>query len=273
MSERVTRFAPPIVLLAALAVGVLVPTDLGVADPDSEAADGLQTLLSELEDGAGVLVGFDPDIGTYAEVRPTMRTLLAELVDRGTSVSIVSLTPEGRALALVELDRARRLAPDAPAIADLGFVPGAEAALVTVAGAITGSSDLTSGGGTVTLDAIDLIIVVGGNDLGPRSWVEQVLPRIDPVPVIAITPVSLLPEVEPYRQSGQLAAVIATPRDGASYRSVADPGAFAGLAEIDGGPPALAVVLGLLAAITWLGEVLLRRIGPAMAARPDRERS
>ncbi len=273
MSERVTRFAAPILLLAALAVGVLVPTDLGIGDPDSEAADGLRTLLSGLDDGAGVLVGFDPDIGTYAEVRPTVRTLLAELVDHGTSVSIVSLTPEGRALALAELGRAARLAPDAPEIADLGFVPGAEAALVTVAGAIAGSSDLRTSGGTAALDATDLIVVVGGNDLGPRSWVEQVLPRIDPTPMIAITPVSLLPEVEPYRQSGQLAAVIATPRDGASYRSMADPGTFAGLAEVDGGPPALSILLGLLAAIAWLGEIVVRRLGPALAARPERERS
>ena len=115
--------------------------------------------------------------------------------------------------------------------------------------------------------------MVGGNDLGPRSWIEQVLPRIDSRPVIAITPVSSLPEVEPYRQSGQLAALIATPRDGASYRSVADPGAFAGLAEVDGGPPALAIVVGLLAAIAWLGENLARPIGPALAARTERDRS
>ena len=273
MSERVTRFAAPILLVAALAVGVLVPAGLGIADPDSEAADGMQTILQGLDAGSGVLVGFDPDIGTYAEVRPTVRTLLAELVGRGMSISIVSLTPEGRALALAELHRAARLAPDARRIADLGFVPGAEAALVTVAGAISGSSDLTSAGRTAALGATDLIVVVGGNDLGPRSWVEQVLPRIDPVPMIAITPVSLLPEVEPYRQSGQLAAVIATPRDGASYRSAADPGRFTAVAEVDGGPPALALVLGLLAAIGWLGETLVRRIVPALAARPERERS
>jgi len=273
MNDRVTRFAAPLLLLAALAAGVLVSSDLDIADPDPEAVDELQAVLSGLEDGTAVLVGFDPDVGTYAEVRPTVRTLIAELAGRGMDISMVSLTPEGRALALAERDRAERLAPDAPAVADLGFVPGAEAALVTVASAIAGTSEVATPTGTAALDGIGLIVVVGGNDLGPRSWVEQVLPRIDAVPVIAITPISLLPEVEPYRQSGQLAAVIATPRDGAAYRLAADLGPYADLGDAGGGPAALAIVIGLLAAIAWLGEILVRRIAPALAARPERDRS
>ena len=35
------------------------------------------------------------------------------------------------------------------------------------------------------IGTMDAILVVGGNDFGPRSWVEQVLPRIDAVTFLA----------------------------------------------------------------------------------------
>ena len=50
----------------------------------------------DLPAGPLVLVGFDPDLGTYAEVRPTVRTALADLLDRDARLAFISLTPEGR---------------------------------------------------------------------------------------------------------------------------------------------------------------------------------
>ena len=276
MSERARRLGAPILLLVALAAAVLVPTSLDLADPGSEAAEGLDTVLAGLPDQAMTLVGFDPDLGTYAEVRPTVRTLLADLSARGAEIAMISLTPEGRALALGERDRIDRLAAGALDITDLGFVPGAEAALVTVARAIAGNGEIATPAGPLTLRAPDLIVVVGGNDLGPRSWAEQVIPRIGAVPVIAVTPTSLLPEVEPYRASGQLAALLGTPRDGASYRRDAELGDLDALGDRAGGPAALAVLVGLLAAIIWLGEILARGIAPSIApglsTRSERDR-
>ena len=131
-----------------------------------------------------VLVGFDPDLGTYAEVRPTVRALIADLLDRGARLDVVSLTAEGRALGIAERDRLVRGGAEEAALRDLGFVAGAEAGLVDLA------QDLG--------EQYDAIVVVGGNDLGPRSWVEQVVPRVGDVPVLAVTPVVLLPEVRPY---------------------------------------------------------------------------
>jgi hypothetical protein len=272
MSERVRRLGAPILLLAVLAIGLLIPTGLDLADPESPAAVGLDAVLAALPDEPTVLVGFDPDLGTYAEIRPTVRTLVAALAERGAAVAMISLTPEGRALALAERGRIDRLASGALGITELGFVPGAEAALVTVARAIAGSGEFATPEGPATLETPDLIVVVGGNDLGPRSWVEQVQPRVEAIPIVAITPAALLPEVEPYRASGQLAALIATPRDGASYRAAADLGAFDVLGDVSGGPPALAVLVGLLAAVSFLGDGLVRRVLPGLAPRPERDR-
>ena len=69
----------------------------------------------------------------------------------------------------------------------------------------------------------------------------------------------LLPEVQPYVESGQLSALIATPRDGATYREAASVGDFASVAEIDG-PPVVPVLIGLLAALAVLGGAVWARL-------------
>ena len=77
-------------------------------------------------------------------------------------------------------------------------------------------------------------VVIGGNDLGPRSWIEQVAPRIAEVPFLAVTPTVLLPEVQPYLDSGGLPAVLGTPRDGAAYREGLELGNLARSDRSDG---------------------------------------
>lgn len=261
MTDRraiVVRLAPAL-LLAALAAAWLLPESdaLRLAAADETAAAAWTGALDGLPDDSTVLVGFDPDVGTYAEVRPTVRTALADLLNRDARLAFVSLTPEGRALLVSELARLRRGEANVARILDLGYVPGAEAALVSIAGAPPVPAGAT---GEVArrvrdegIDAMDAILVVGGNDLGPRSWVEQVRPRVGPMPILAIAPTVLLPELQPYVGSGQLAALLATPRDGAGYRASAELGPLDRLRE-GGEPRTAAIVLGLLVAILVVGQ-------------------
>lgn len=270
MSDRSALLAraAPVALVLLLAAAVALPLDggLSLASADADAAAEFRQALGSVPDAATVLVGFDPDIGTYAEVRPTVRTVLAELGERGATLAFVSLTTDGRALALAEMGRLRRLGADPERLVDLGFVPGAEAALVALARELDPAdgdpitTDLAASG----IAAPDLALVVGGLDMGPRSWVEQVGPRRDDMPLAAIAPAATLPELLPYRQSGQLAALIATPRDGAAYRA----GAPAGAAG-DAGPSALAVLAGMGAAIAVLAQAIVARGRRSLgAARP-----
>jgi hypothetical protein len=270
MSERARRLGGPISLLVLLAIAVALRIDPGglqVADPDDSTTERLISTLAALPDDALVLVGFDPDIGTFAEVRPTVRTLLADLVTRNARIAVVSLTPEGRALALGEMARLEREGADPRQLIDLGFVPGAEAALVDLARAIEGTRAWSAPDGDIELAGLDLVAVIGGNDLGPRSWVEQVAPRVASVPMVAVTPSVLLPEVEPYRASGQLAALISTPRQGATYRDSVDLGAQGSLGDTTG-PAPLAILVGLLVAVAFLGAAVGGRLlGELRAAR------
>ncbi len=271
MSERnalAARLAP-LLLVVALAAALLAGLDdsLMLESADDGAARAVTAAFDAMPDDALVLVGFDPDVGTYAEIRPTVRTVLADLLNRGATLALVSLTADGRALAVAELARMDRSEANPRQLIDLGFLPGAEAALVALARGIDGGSqdpiraDLAS--------SPDLAVVIGGIDLGPRSWVEQVQPRIDGMPIVAVAPTVLLPELEPYRASGQLAALIGTPRDGAAYRAHAELGRLERMVDPSAGPSPAAILLGLLVAIAVLGQAFGSRLAAVMrAARP-----
>ena len=280
MSERrawTWRLAPGLlvlVLAGAIVAGSGSRAGLDLANPAAVTGELVGVLDRVPEDGL-VLVGFDADLGTYAEIRPTVRALLADLLDRGARLAIVSLTPEGRALAIAERGRMVRAGAEPARLIDLGFVPGAEAALVALArelndpaadGIVLGRPQ------AIASDEVVLGVVIGGNDLGPRSWVEQFRPRTEAIPLVAVAPSVLLPELRPYLASGQLAALLATPRDGAAYRASLDLGSAAAAIVEDDGPAPLAVLVGLLVAIAMLGASVGARVGDGLrVARSARE--
>ena len=279
MSDRrawLWRLAPGLLILVlavALVAGSGPRPGRARANPAAASAD-LASVLDGLPDEGLVLVGFDPDLGTYAEIRPTVRTILADLLDRGARLAFVSLTPEGRALAIAERARMVRAGAAPDRLIDIGFVPGAEAALVALARQLAaGSADGVVAGLPEAIAAEDVAmgLVIGGNDMGPRSWVEQFRPRTDAIPLVAVTPSVLLPELRPYLASGQLAALVATPRDGAAYRATVDLGAAAaGLVDEDG-PAPLAILVGLLAAIAVLGAGVGARLADGLRRARGRE--
>jgi hypothetical protein len=279
MSDRrawLWRLAPGLLILVlavALVAGSGPRPGLEMANPAAATGD-LARVLDGLPDEGLVLVGFDPDLGTYAEIRPTVRALLADLLDRGTRLAFVSLTPEGRALAIVERERMVRAGAVPDRLIDIGFVPGAEAALVALARQLAdGSADGIVAGlpEAIASEDVAMGLVIGGNDLGPRSWVEQFRPRTDAIPLVAVTPSVLLPELRPYLASGQLAALVATPRDGAAYRATLDLGAAAaGLVDEDG-PAPLAILVGLLTAIAVLGTGVGARLADGLRQTRGRE--
>lgn len=277
MSDRraLLARAAPALLLLLVAGGVLAGAggEGRLANADPTASNEMTTALDSLPADPAVLVAFDADLGTYAEIRPTVRTLLADLLGRGAQLALVSLTPEGRALAIAELERLDRLGVDPRQITDLGFLPGAEAALVSIARDLSDEPAEAMAArlsGIERGSAIGMIAVVGGNDLGPRSWVEQVLPRTTDVQILAVAPTVLLPELLPYRLSGQLSALIGTPRDGATYRGSVDLGRLDRVRD----PielSSLAILAGMLAAVVALGQGLAARLLHDLRATRSRD--
>jgi hypothetical protein len=220
---------PAIGLFVLLAAAILLPKGsegaLRMASPDRTRVDQMRSLVAGLDKGAFVLVDFDPDIGTYPEIRGAVRALFDDLAARDASVAVVSFTPEGRALAVAELARLERLRAAGAGILqplDLGFVAGSEAGLVRAVEIMVPASasgpiadSVRAGGGGI--GAFALAVIVSGGDLGARSWVEQVGPRLPDLPMAAIAPTFLEPELAPYLRSGQLRALLATLREGTAY--------------------------------------------------------
>lgn len=254
---RLTARLVPAGLLLLLAGAWLVPQPAGLAfaAPDRAASERWTERLDALPPEPVVLVAFDPDLGTYAEIRGAVRATIADLFDREARLAFVSLTPEGRALFIAERARLARNEANPARIADLGFVPGAEAAIVSIARSLppaAGEGVLPRQLAEEGMGAIDALLVIGGNDIGPRSWVEQFLPRVDGLDAVAITPTVLLPETQPFVASGQLDALLGTPRDGAAYRDgvaldraarFAEPAQDASVAVLVGVVVAIAVLL------------------------------
>jgi len=251
-----------IALLAALGVAVLVgsPGGLQLANPNRTAVTQFRSALAAIPADGMVLVAFDPDIGTYPEIRFAVRSALDDLLGRGNGLAIVSYTAEGRALALAEIERLVGHGAPSSRVLDLGFRTGGEAALVgsvtsIVPDAATGplADALRARGGG--LGAFNLALIVAGVDLGPRSWVEQVGTRVPGLPLAAMTPTTLRPELEPYMASGQLAALLGTLRDNAGYASSLQTPVG------DRPPSSLAILVGMLAALVVLLQAGSRGIG------------
>lgn len=257
------RAAPALLLLLVLVLASLLDAGIGglrLSSPDRSRVDQLRQVIASLPDGAFVLVACDADLGTYPEIRTTTRVAIDDLEGHDARLAIVSFTPEGRAIAAAERDRIARAGGEPPA--DLGFVAGAEAGLVRSVSSIVppGASGPTidaireRGGG---LAAFDLVLVVSGSDISARSWVEQVGSRLPDLPIVAIAPTFLDPELEPYLRSGQLRGLLATLREGVTFTESVPPGP-----PSDPGPAPgpLPMLIGMLAAITVLGEAAFRRL-------------
>jgi hypothetical protein len=262
---RLRRSAPALLLLLVLAVASLlsgITGGLRLASPDRSHVDQVSRAIGELPSGALVLIAFDADLGTYAEIRATTRVAIANLAAHGARLAIVSFTPEGRAIAAAERDRLAR-AGGGGVPADLGFVAGSEAGLVRSIESIVPSAaegDLVDairqqGGG---IGAFDMVLIVSGSDMSARSWVEQVGTRLPELPMIAIAPTFLDPELEPYLRSGQLTALIATLREGVAYAQAVSVGSASGPGPVVG---ALPMLIGMLAALAVMAEASFRRLG------------
>lgn len=270
-------------LLLALSIAILVGSGSGggflqLANPNLSRVSDVRDAFEAVPDHALVLVAMDADLGTYPEIRPAVRAALDDLLGSGYSLAFVSVSVEGRAIAAAELARLRSSGTDADALLDLGFISGVEAALVQLvgdalpAGANGPIADAIAerGGG---LGAFDLTLLVGGSDVGPRTWVEQVGTRLPQLPMVAVAPTFAEPELVPYLRTGQLVALLATVRDDAAF--VEGAAGSGGEAPSDLPPSAAAMLVGMLVALAVLARALggalprLRRSAPRPATEDD----
>jgi hypothetical protein len=267
---EIGRAFPALALLGGLAIAWLLPS-LGVPSPGWSASSWLHPamelhdVIEALPHDAVVVVDIDADLGTYPEIRYATRAVFADLLAAGGRLGIISFSPEGRAVAVAEIARLRGLGAGDDRLLDLGFRSGGDAALVQLAGQGIGpdpSGPLADAfRAQHGLAAVSLTIVVGGTEIGPSVWVQQVLPRAPSLHVAAITPSFLLPEVQPYRDTGQLVAVVGTLPNAVDYGQAVAAGSGGGAAAFTERPPSvLALLVGMIVAIALLLFASLERL-------------
>lgn len=271
-----------LVLLAVLAIAIVAGSAvagslLQLANPDLANVSEVRAAFEALPEDGLVLVAMDADLGTYPEIRPAVRAAVDALLQRGASLAFVSVSVEGRAIGAAELARLEAGGVDPDELLDLRFMSGVEAGLVRlVSDALPPGAEgamaeaITERGGG--LAAFDLFLLIGGSDVGPRTWVEQVGTRLPQVPMVALAPTFAQPELAPYLRTGQLVGLLATVRDDAAYvESVA--GDEEGASAADGPPSAAAMLIGMLVALVVLARALFGALpslrGPTPPATED----
>jgi hypothetical protein len=230
--------------------------------------------VQNLNSGSPVLVSFDFEPGAVGEMQPLTEAIIHHLIKRGCHIVIVSLTPQGPALAQQILRRAAagydyRYGRD---YVNLGYIAGQEAGLRAFGGDIwdTLPTDYVNGQPLSMFSVMtrikkagsfDLLIDLAGGPEPARWWIEQVqTPSKRPL-LVAVT-ASAEPNVRPYLQSGQIVGLVRGLPGAAEYEMLlGQPGAA--IAAMDAQSMAhLVIVLCLLLGILSAARRGGRRGGP-----------
>lgn len=152
--------------------------------------------VERLGAGAHVQVLWAYDPATAGEMELVSTPVLRHLLDRGATLDVVSLLPNGpataqRVFANVEAERL----PDLSALGvhrtlTVRFLPGGVTVLPLLGA-----------------ESADLAVVFGAQAEDVQQWLEQVAP-VNRAPVLAVTSAGADPPLRPFLESGQLVGLI-----------------------------------------------------------------
>jgi hypothetical protein len=166
------------------------------------AADQIDALSA----GQTVLVAFDYDPFQAGEVDPIAEAILTHIRQRGAQAIAVSLNPTGPALARRVADKLTEAGASDTAIVQPRYFSGQ---------AVGAQSVLVS-------HPADLIVVLAGSPESMRWWIEQAGASGARTPIVAGASAGVLPQLQPYVQSGQVKAVVQGLMGGLAYRRSLD---------------------------------------------------
>jgi ribosomal protein L40E len=222
-----------LVLLAALTPFITGSDTLGpqlAVATDAQAAR-MADAIAALPANAHVLLAVDYEASYAGELDPLAGAVLHQLAQHDANLLVMSTKPTGMGLAQSLF---RDLAADQTAYQTYGeryvlagYLPGNEAALRTLSGAIDVAfkqdyvlgqplSQLSATQQLATLTELDAVIVISDDGQVVRRWIEQVLSRTQ-VPMYALVTARIKPLLLPYAQAGQLSALLGGAADASEY--------------------------------------------------------
>ncbi len=262
------KLKPRTFAFLAVFVAVTFPLlyPLNISDRISPEAVKFKALVDSIPAGAVVMVSFDHEASTIAEVRPLATVLVRHLFSRDIKIIGLSLFAEGTAignqvLSLVAEEFGKKYGDD---WVFLGFRPQYQAAILGMGESITNvfpRDYYRNGTDTLPLlkeisnySKIAMVVSVADGDLG-YAWVDYAHTRYG-ARVSAMLTAVMVASYMPLYASGQLAGLVNGLKGAADYeRLLEKPGAA--VRSMDAQSMAHAVILLLILggnAAFWLGR-------------------
>ncbi len=194
--------------------------------------------VNAIPPGSEVLVVFDYEPGTTADVDPAMEAVIAHAAQKGLRIALVAARPAAVPLAEETLQRARvSLDAEFPYNygqdwVHLGYLPGGSLGAQALASAPRTTLPIEIKGGlnpwdqmlrnVRTFNQFELVVVGASTAERTRAWVEQV--QVYSVPIGAVVPAGAEPLVLPYYESEtpQLIGVISGVNGASVYDTLAN---------------------------------------------------
>jgi hypothetical protein len=175
-------------------------------------------MLGSLPEDSKIVVAFDYEPDTGAELDPLALAILGQIASQPNAmVYAVSTRTTGPALAARAFEQTLANVEQSQQERWLGSPMGLPSALsVNAVGQPSGVVETSL---TELKPTLIVVLTASAEDL--RAWVEQA-GRPTGIPIIAATSVGNLPMAAPYRQSGQLGALMSGVNDAVSLRALTD---------------------------------------------------
>ncbi|MGA9347505.1 MAG: zinc-ribbon domain-containing protein [Anaerolineae bacterium] len=236
--ERILTKALHWFIYILIALAVIVPLILGThwfgssGNPASVGTTEFYEFIEALPSDSVVLVAYDYDPATAAEMTLQAEAIVHHLMERDLRIVAVSLFPAGPGIAQEMLDEAAsehgyQYGED---YINLGYLPDQPASLRAFVSRPASGRDYRQGravaGFSIAQDVhhiqdIVLIIELAGGQDTLRWWVEQVGSPYS-VQMVAGVTASLEPNARPYHHSGQLSGLISGLPGAAEYERLSD---------------------------------------------------
>jgi hypothetical protein len=191
-------------------------------------------MINSLASQDAVLIAFDYEPGMAGEMEAAAAAVVDHLMIKGAYLSLISTSPTGPALAerFIRTIQKEHNYTSGIQYINLGFIPGGAAGLLGFAQMPQRISPLSFDGmdawstaplnGIYTLADFKLVVLISDNPDSARTWIEQVQPKLQDTPLIAVVSAQAEPLIKPYSggTNAQIQGVVAGIIDGAAYEQI-----------------------------------------------------
>ena len=189
-------------------------------------------VINALPDQARVLLAFDYEPGTAGEMHAAAAAVVDHLMLKAARLTMVSTLTTGPAMAeyFVQHIESQHHYTSGSQYINLGYIPGGATGLLSFAQTPQWTFPQAYGNlspwetsplqGIKAISDFDLVIVISDDSDTARAWIEQVQPKLQGTPLLAVLSARAEPLVRPYYSSApdsQVNGIVTGISGGAAY--------------------------------------------------------